>query len=333
MGDAPLAGDVRAAGAVLWRTGTNGAGVEVALIHRPRYDDWSLPKGKAKPGEHPLVNAVREVAEETGVRPVLGRPLGRSRYQVRAVPKRVDYWAATPAPPPSAQRSIGLHGQHVPNGSAASRVCGDSAELGGGGEVDKLEWLPVDVAMRRLSYQRDAAILGEFAARPNATVPYILLRHASAGRKGDGPSDDRLRPLDEAGAVQAATLAALLGCFGSARAFSSATARCVETVLPYGLAAGVPVTADPALTWGAGGGAEASEAVASARLAGLLADRAATIVCGHGETLPDMLAQACRYFGAALPSEPSLDKAAFWVLHVAPHAAERFVVLERHGIG
>src|SRR6266536_3023429 len=89
----------------------------------------------------------------------------------------------------------------------------------------------------------------------------------------------------------------------------------------------------PALTWGAGGGAEASEAVASARLAGLLADRAATIVCGHGETLPDMLAQACRYFGAALPSEPSLDKAAFWVLHVAPHAAERFVVLERHGIG
>src|SRR6266498_905476 len=304
MGDAPLAGDVRAAGAVLWRTG-NGAGVEVALIHRPRYDDWSLPKGKAKPGEHPLVNAVREVAEETGVRPVLGRPLGRSRYQVRAVPKR----------------------------SAASRVCGDSAEFGGGGEVDKLEWLPVDVAMRRLSYQRDAAILGEFAAGPNATVPYILLRHASAGRKGDGPSDDRLRPLDEAGAVQAATLAALLGCFGSARAFSSATARCVETVLPYGLAAGVPVTADPALTWGAGGGAEASEAVASARLAGLLADRAATIVCGHGETLPDMLAQACRYFGAALPSEPSLDKAAFWVLHVAPHAAERFVVLERHGIG
>ncbi len=297
-------------------------------MHRPRYDDWSFPKGKMKPGEHPLVNAVREVAEETGVRAVLGRPLGWTRYRVSDRPKRVDYWAATPQPPPVAGQPDKPTGQIFLNGAAASRAHDGFVP---GDEVDKLEWLGAEAALERLSYEHDAAMLRQFAVGPAATVPYILLRHASAGRKGGGPRDDRLRPLDDAGVAQAAGLAALLACFGAPRPVSSATARCVETVLPYALSAGVAVTADPALIWGADGDAAAVEAAARARLAGLLADRAATIVCGHGETLPKLLAQACAYFGAPAPADASLDKAAFWVMHVPLQASGASgPVLERH---
>ena len=88
---------IRAAGAVLSRRGEQGD--EVALIHRGRYNDWSLPKGKCEPGEHVLETAVREVAEETGIRVILGRHLGQTRYQSLGRAKRVDYWAARPADP------------------------------------------------------------------------------------------------------------------------------------------------------------------------------------------------------------------------------------------
>ena len=96
MADQPAA-EVRAAGTVLSRHAESGA--EVALIHRSRYDDWSLPKGKREPGEHLLETAVREVAEETGIRVILGRLLGHASYQSFGRPKRVDYWAARPATP------------------------------------------------------------------------------------------------------------------------------------------------------------------------------------------------------------------------------------------
>src|SRR5215469_17081811 len=90
MGEAILS-----AGAVLWRPAADrGHGTEVLLVHRPRYDDWSLPKGKREPGEHLLVTAVREVFEETTVRPVLGPQLPTTEYLALGRPKRVDYWSA-----------------------------------------------------------------------------------------------------------------------------------------------------------------------------------------------------------------------------------------------
>jgi 8-oxo-(d)GTP phosphatase len=323
MPDAAVPAEVRAAGAVLWRPNTDRSGVEVALIHRPRYDDWTFPKGKAKPGEHPLLNAVREVAEETGILPVLGRPLRPIFYQVKGAPKRVDFWAASPWP----SRPAGA--VTMPNGSAGGRAHKDvSADR----EVDKLEWLPVAGAARRLSYERDAAVLRGFAAGPIATVPFILLRHACAGRKGQGPANDLLRPLDELGAAEAGELAALLACFGPARVFSSPTARCVETVLPYAQLAGTTLTADPALIWGATPAVASAGATTRARLTALLDDRVPTIVCGHGETLPDLLAEACTHLGAEIPGGPPLDKAAFWVLHQAHPASVPLVAAERHGV-
>ncbi len=325
MGDPAAADEILAAGAILWRARPDEGGVQVALVHRPRYDDWAFPKGKAKPGEHRLLTAVREVAEETGLRPVLGRPLKQVFYQAQGLPKRVDYWAATPAAPRpegrgwSAAADSPAQPAFVPPGQA---------EFVPNDEVDKLEWLPVAEAERRLTYPHDVRLLREFAAAPASTVPYIFLRHASAVTKKGWPGDGLLRPLDEAGRAAAYRLAELLACFAPARVFSSAAARCVETVLPYTIHVGVPAAAEPALTLFAAGGA-----APSTRLGELLADGLPMILCGHGETLPSLYAQAVQHFGAVPPADPSFAKGSFSVLHVArtDGAAASVVAIEQHG--
>jgi 8-oxo-dGTP pyrophosphatase MutT (NUDIX family) len=152
MADSPE--EVRAAGAVVWRDGA--AGTEVALVHRPKYDDWTIPKGKCEPGEHVLLTAVREVAEETGHRVALGRRLSPSFYDVEGRPKRVDYWAGRCRDPDAA---------FVP-----------------GHEIDDMTWLPVTEAARRLTYGRDVAVLEEFTSGPARTMPLILVRHTWPGR-------------------------------------------------------------------------------------------------------------------------------------------------------
>jgi 8-oxo-dGTP diphosphatase len=271
---------VRAAGAVLWRPGRTGP--EVALVHRPRYDDWSFPKGKLKDGEHPLRAAVREVWEETGVWPVLGRRLSGRDYEKDGRPKRVQYWAAT-----------GHDGEFRPNE-----------------EVDRLDWLPLREAEERLTYPHDAALLREFADGPARTTPYIILRHTSAGDKRDWEDDDLLRPLDPRGRADAERLADVLACFGAARVISSATARCVETVLPYAARMGVDIRTDWAFTVGTSKGA-------GDRLAELLADGVPTIVCTHGELVPELVSRACEELGAGTPEQPKLSKGGFWVLQTA----------------
>jgi 8-oxo-(d)GTP phosphatase len=316
---APTADEIRAAGAVLWRQGTEG--LEVALIHRPRYDDWTFPKGKTEPGEHVLLTAVREVTEETGFRPVLGRPLRTIRYQRKGRPKRVDYWAATPAPDRPGQPEVG--------------------------EVDKLEWLPPSSAADRLTYSHDIGLLsdltdgtgpeGSAPGEGPGTVPFILLRHATAEPKRGWRGADLLRPLDPPGRVQAGAVAALLDCFGTFRVISSATARCVDTVLPYAAGADVTVCAEPALTIGAPADAGAS------RLRELLADGVPTMFCGHGETLPRQLSVLCGDLGGQPPPGPALEKGSFWVLHTrqripanaagnaAGNAVHALAAIERHG--
>ena len=203
--------EIRAAGAVVWRPGTDGP--EVALVHRSRYDDWSLPKGKTLAGEHVLLTAVREVEEETGIRVILGRRLPSTHYQMHGNrPKTVDYWAAKPADGPQPG--------FVPND-----------------EVDQVAWLGIPAALDRLSYPHDAGVLDEFAAGPPDTIPFILVRHASARNKRDwraaGHGDDLKRPLDEKGLRQRQTLARLLQCYATGQVLSSLAERCIATVQPY----------------------------------------------------------------------------------------------------
>ena len=124
---------IRAAGGVVWRRDPNGeAGVEVAIVHRPRYDDWSLPKGKCDRGEDDVACALREVAEETGLVCDVGPELPSQRYvDQKGRDKVVRYWA---------MRAVGGHGrlEH---------------------EIDEVAWLAQDPALERLTYDRDAEVL------------------------------------------------------------------------------------------------------------------------------------------------------------------------------
>jgi 8-oxo-dGTP pyrophosphatase MutT (NUDIX family) len=286
-----------AAGAVLWRPGADGP--EVALVHRPKYDDWSFPKGKAKDGEHVLHTAVREVWEESGVWPVLGRRLSSLEYEKDQRTKHVDYWVAI------------------------SRGGGDG-DFTPDDEVDRVEWLPVRDAERRLSYEHDADLLREFTGAPNRTTPYIVLRHTSAGDKHEWEDDDLVRPLDPRGRAEAAALAEALAGYGPARVFSSATARCLETVLPYAARTGVEVRTDWAFSMGP---PVATAKEVGARFVQLLAEEVPTLVCTHGELVPEVICRAYEKLQATPPEDPRLPKGGFWVLHVADGA---LVSAERH---
>jgi 8-oxo-(d)GTP phosphatase len=281
--------DIRAAGALLWRPGRDGP--EVALVHRQRYDDWSLPKGKALPGEHVLLTAVREVAEETGVRVTLGRRLPSTHYQQHGnQPKTVDYWAAKAA-----------------DGSQPGFVPND--------EVDEVDWLAMPAARERLSYPHDHRVLDEFAAGPPDTTPVMLVRHASAGSKGEwraaGHDDDLKRPLDDEGRQQTKELALLLRCYGTARVLSSAAERCVATVQPYADLTRQSVQTDPAFTVGMAGAGQARRRVDQVLGGGL-----PTVICGHRENLSVILEEACAVLGAKATESQSLPLGGFWVLHV-----------------
>ena len=232
MADRDKPPKIPAAGALLWRPGEQGP--EVVLVHRPRYDDWSFPKGKCLPGEHVLITAVREVAEETEIEITLGRKLRTVRYLSDGRPKQVDYWAARPA------------AQAVGGGAGEPAA---PAPFTPNEEVDQLAWLPLTAAGDRLSYQHDTEVLGEFASAPAATTAIILVRHASARNKkawqNAGHPDDLTRPLTPLGHVQAKLLAQILSCFGPARVISSPAERCLATVEPY--AAQIGGVVEPAL--------------------------------------------------------------------------------------
>lgn len=301
MSDQVRAPVVRAAGAVLWRPGTRGR--EVALIHRPTYDDWTLPKGKLKNGEHVLRAAVREVEEETGAKPILGRRMSPQRYLKNGRPKQVEWWSAVAATDP----------RFVP-----------------GQEVDQLEWLPLEQARTRLTWPRDVPVLAEFADGPARTAPLLLVRHASTTEKRQWREADELRPLDAAGRSAATRLAELLASFGRARIVTSPTARCVETVLPYARLTGARVTTDEAFavwTRSASTTGTYDWDAAEARLATLLDDGVPTIICTHGELAPTLLVAACNRLAATPPADPTLQKAAFWALH---NADGRLAAIERH---
>jgi phosphohistidine phosphatase SixA/8-oxo-dGTP pyrophosphatase MutT (NUDIX family) len=274
--------DIRAAGAVLWRRGPSGT--EILLVHRPRYDDWSLPKGKQEPGEHIVLTAVREVEEETSVRPVLGPHLRDVRYLAHGQPKRVDYWVAR----------------------------ADAAKADN--EIDAVAWLPLHLALDRLSYPHDRGVVSTLV--PRETVPLILLRHAHAVPKG---GDDLARSLSKRGRGDAAALAVLLACFApDARVLSSPARRCTQTVAAYAEQASVPVEVHEELAVGGAPAPLIRDLVAAARPA---------IVCLHRENVPVALEAAAAALGTYPSADPSLVKGGFWVLHAAGTelaAAERY---------
>ncbi|OMB92045.1 NUDIX hydrolase [Mycobacterium colombiense] len=276
---------VYAAGAVLWRPGSGDAtdhDVEIAVIHRPRYDDWSLPKGKVDPGETAPVAAVREVHEETGQHAILGRRLDLVSYPIDQGVKKVYYWAA---------RATG--GEFVP-----------------GHEVDRLLWLPLAEAMQRLDYTQDRKVLRHFNKKPADTQTVLVVRHGTAGRKSRFSGDDAKRPLDKRGRAQAEALVPQLLAFGASQVYAADRVRCHQTVEPLAEDLSVPVQNEPTLT---------EEAYAKNakrgrhRMLDIAEQKGTPVVCTQGKVIPDLIAWWCERDGVR-PDKSRNHKGSTWVL-------------------
>ena len=282
-----VAGDViRAAGGILWRPAAGGNGpepVEIAIIHRPRYDDWSIPKGKLNHGEIEIEGAVREVNEETGYRVSVGRPLGQVQYMKDGRPKQVRYWA---------MRSEG--GMFTPTR-----------------EVDELRWLPVDEALDLLTQPRDREILSKFASGPVATKAILLVRHGMAGNRSDWKGNDDERPLDGTGVQQADELVWLLTRFDIREIYSVAILRCMQTMEPLSKAVGLPIQPQPLIGEHDYYGRE-GEALAFMRSVG--SEGTGTAICSQGGVIPDVVRRLSGESGAELPESLPQKKGSVWSL-------------------
>lgn len=285
------ASEIRAAGGVVWRQvedSNNGdPRVEIAVIHRPRYDDWSIPKGKLAIGESDIEGAIREVFEETGYRVKLGRPLGKVTYQKTTGqitrPKVVRYWA----------------------------MQADSGSFSPTREVDELRWLRPGEAEKILTHDHDRDVLERFVRGPILTGNVLLVRHALAGSRSEWTSDDKLRPLTETGWAQAEELVRLLSRFEVQTIVSADFIRCKQTVQPLAEAIGLTITEEPLFSELGYPGHE-PEAVDVFRDLGASLDTA--VVCSQGEVIPDLLGQLAAEDHVDLPDAPG-KKGSVWALN------------------
>jgi 8-oxo-dGTP diphosphatase len=271
-----------AAGAVVWQRSPSGE-VEVAVIHRPRYDDWSLPKGKAQAGEALPATAVREVAEETGHAITLGPRLDTIRYRVPAGQKVVHYWVAPAI-----------------DGNFRSSD-----------EVDELRWLPVPKALGLLSHPHDQTLLAAVDSWTAITATVLLVRHGEAGEREAWQGDDDLRPLTDEGQRQAEALRTLLPLFGARRVYSASPLRCRQSV--EGLAADleVPVVTEPRLSED---GYVTDPAAGVQRLLEIAAEPGGpAVVCSQGGVIPDLVGKLAESAGLE-PLDVKSKKGSYWGL-------------------
>jgi 8-oxo-dGTP diphosphatase len=279
-------GVVRAAGGVLHRS--RAGRVEIAIVHRPRHDDWSLPKGKRKRGEHPVVNAHREVWEETGIVPVLGVRLPTVGYQLAIggtlADKTVDYWAMSAA------------------------LSDEDSRFVAGDETDELIWLSPAEAIERLSYERDILVARAFAALPPLRPPVLLLRHASAGDRAAWAGPDDERPLDRDGRARAELLAEVLSCFAPGQLVAAGPRRCADTLAPLAAVTGRPLQVDRAFDEHADATAAAARLLELASSAGQ-----AVVICSQHKLIPGLLGHLSEGSSDGYPT----DKGAGWLLGLA----------------
>jgi len=250
---------IRAAGALLWRDNSD-LSLEVALIHRPRYDDWSLPKGKLEMGETALQCAYREVQEETGIRATFTRQLGTVEYEESGQEKRVKYWAAHCAL---------TNSEFVPNE-----------------EVDQMKWLPPSQALEQVTHDSDKSIIEKFMSEEQHTDTLIILRHTKSLERGDWDEADSLRTLDETGFDQAQLLIKHLAPFAIDELYTSDYTRCVQTVTPLAHARGLSITTVPSLNEES---FELDPEKAISFANALKQDEKNILICSHNPVIPSML--------------------------------------------
>lgn len=299
--------DVRAAGCLCWRPASDGS-IEVLVIHRPRYDDWSWPKGKVDDDETLPEAAYREVMEEVGLKVRLGVPLPAISYKVKAGVKHVYYW--------SAELPAFTNGR--PDGN----------------EVDELRWVSPEQAGRMLTNTTDVEPLKRLIELHQAgdlsVRPVLLVRHAKAKPRSSWSRAEGDRPLAATGKRQALAVTKLLQTWSPGRVISSPWLRCLSTVTPYAKNAGIKVKERPALT-------EASHKRSPRKAAAVVEtlfdkDKSAAI-CTHRPVLPTAL----KVLGHHLPAElrdmlpgedPYLAPGQMIVLQVSRRHRRRAVSLE-----
>ena len=302
-------GLVEAAGCVLWRVGPGG--LEVLLVHRPRYDDWSWPKGKLEDGESFPVAAVREVAEETGFTVRLGLPLPAARYRLgENTDKQVRYWAAAGAPGEAPASPLPL-------------------------EVDESRWVPAAEAAQMLSRRGDRsqleAVLAAHESRTLDTWPFVVLRHGHARPRNLWAREEAERPLLEAGLEQAGQLVPLLAAYGPEKVVSSPWLRCQQTVQPFVTEAAVKLRSKGKLSESG----HRRDRLGTGRLVKKYLGKSAPIVlCTHRPVLGTVLGVLAGHATAGLSADiprrdPFLKPGELLVAHVA-RASGRIVAIERH---
>jgi len=313
----PLA--VVAAGALVWRV--RDGELQVLAVHRPRYNDWSWPKGKLAKGETLPQCAIREVAEETGKQIVLGQPLPTLRYPVGAGRQKVvRYWAA-----------------QVTSNDSRAVLARPKVKTAPKHEVDRVRWLTVEQAQSKITFPDDLRpleVLAEAYANGRLdTRAFVLVRHARARRRRAWAGEDEARPLTKAGQRRARQIVPLIAAFGVTRVSSSPATRCMDTIGPYAQAANLEITTHGALTEPGHAEAPLRTAEVMINLLGRGGNRA---VCVHRPTLPtivEMIRASTRpYTRGALPRKnPYLPAGGVIVAHVVDtESGPRAVAVETH---
>lgn len=286
--------DIYAAGCVCWRI--RGGNLQVLLIHRPRSDDWSWPKGKQDNGETLPETAVRELREETGLRVRLGIPLADVRYRAGSKRKLVRYWAA-----------------EIP---AGVKPTPDRRE------VDAASWVSPAKARKMLTNSKDIAPLDTLEAHARtatlATRPVIVVRHAKAMPRSSWQRAEGDRPLAATGKRQALAVTRLLAAWSPQRVVTSPWLRCMSTVVPYATKNGIKVKERKVLTEAAH---KRNPAKAAAEVAKLFEKDHSTVLCTHRPVLPTVLSVLAQHLAPQLAdhlptSDPYLTPGQMIVLHV-----------------
>lgn len=192
-----------AAGGVVWRRDMEGE-IEVLLVHRQRYDDWTLPKGKLEEGEALISCAYREILEETGLSVKLGPYIGAVEYFVPDGLKNVAYWSAS--------------------------LIEDNSSFHPNEEVDQIIWLDLQSAAFKATRDSDREILVRFSSTPYDSSALIMLRHGKALERTEWQGEDEDRPLQLVGQLQAKRMLSLYQVFGVDEIHTSDAVRCLDTV-------------------------------------------------------------------------------------------------------
>ena len=280
--------DVHSAGAVVARSGK-----QVLLVHRPKYDDWSFPKGKLDEGEHVTAAGVREVAEETGLDVRLGPPLRAQRYAAGNRMKTVHYWMG--------------------------RVIGDDdvSHYQANDEIDEVAWVPFDDAMSLLTYPYDRETLRESMLVRKKTRAFVILRHGQARSRKSWRKNDRLRPLVRTGTLQAQRTVPVLAAYDVSMVATSSSTRCVQSVSPYVDVTGVQPQAFDGLSEEDATGESVREIVQE-----LLDHKGGAVLCTHRPVLPSV-------FDAVGVTEAKLEPGSMFVVH---QRSGKVVATERHTV-